>query len=577
MDNREATAFAAPRFPLGWKSPGKSLSVFGGRCTPDNPARNIMRGPIAILLTLGFVLSSSGMSFAADRYALLVGVNNYGSSSGLRSLEFTESDVEELGKILLAAGFKQRNITTLTQTRGNEDTRFFPSRSNILKELDNLLKITEPADTVLIAFSGHGVKFKDAKPSYFCPMDARIGDRANLLSLDDVFAKLKDEKTCKARQRLLICDACRNDPIADQAKAGDSVTRPTPLKPPGGIAALYSCSEGQKAYEDQTFKSGLFFHYINEGLRGAADFDKDNAVSPLELALYTKREVKQRARAKFQAVQLPESFVNVTEFLIPLPGLLTNSIGMKFAVISAGEFLMGSPAGEKNRSSDEHQHRVRITQAFHLGVFEVTQAQYERVMGKNPSSFSSSGTSKDKVAGKDTSKFPVEKVSWDDAVEFCRRLSNLPEERAAGNTYRLPTEAEWEYACRAGTTTPFHFGSVLNGKQANCDGGLPYGTETKGPYLQRTMRVGSFAPNAFGLYDMHGNVYEWCADWYDSDYYKNSPVSDPRGPSSGSYRVFRGGSWYYYARGCRSAYRSRDTPDGRYDSLGFRVLRSSVK
>ncbi|MDA1016077.1 MAG: SUMF1/EgtB/PvdO family nonheme iron enzyme [Planctomycetota bacterium] len=530
-----------------------------------------MRGPIAILLTLGFALSSSGMSFAADRYALLVGVKKYGSSSGLRSLEFTESDVEELGKILLTTGFKQRNITTLTQTRGIEDTRFFPSRSNILKELDNLLKITEPADTVLIAFSGHGVKFKDAKPSYFCPMDARIGDRANLLSLDDVFAKLKDEKTCKARQRLLICDACRNDPIADQAKAGDSVTRPTPLKPPGGIAALYSCSEGQKAYEDQTFKSGLFFHYINEGLRGAADFDKDNAVSPLELALYTKREVKQRARAEFQAVQLPESFVNVTEFSIPLPGLFRNSIGMKFALIPGGEFMMGSPESEEKRYTSEHQHRVRITRAFHLGVFEVTQAQYERVMGKNPSSFSSSGGNKDQVTGKDTGEFPVERVSWEDAVEFCRRLSNLPAERAAGNTYRLPTEAEWEYACRAGTTTPFSFGSVLNGKQANCSGNYPYGTDTKGPYLQRTMRVGSFAPNAFGLYDMHGNVWEWCSDWYDSDYYKNSPVSDPKGPGAGQFRVLRGGSWYVDAGFCRSAVRYGFSPDYRFNGLGFRV------
>ena len=526
---------------------------------------------IAVLLMASLGLNST---VHADNYALLVGVTKYGSTSGLRNLEYTAGDVEQLAGILQKAKFPARNLRILTQARGTDDPRFLPTKSKILSELRKLLAIAEAGDTVILAFSGHGVKFKGQDVSYFCPLDAHIGDRANLLSLDDIYKQLA---ACKARKRLLLCDACRNDPFADAALAGDSVTRPEPVKPPGGIAAMFSCSAGQKAFEDRELKSGLFFHFVNEGLEGSADLDRDGEVSLLELAAYTRKQVKQRAGAKFGAVQLPDFRGELNEISLSVAREFVNAIGMKFAFIPAGEFLMGSPESEKERNSNEYQHRVRITQPFYLGVYEVTQAQYERVMGKNPSFFSTSGSGKDRVAGKNTSEYPVEQVSWDDAVEFCRRLSNLPAERAAGNVYRLPSEAEWEYACRAGAQTSFHFGGVLNGTQANCNGNYPYGTATKGPYLQRTMQVGSFAPNAFGLYDMHGNVLEWCADWYDSDYYKNSPVSDPRGPSTGSGRVFRGGSWYLNARYCRSAFRDWLTPDYRDFSLGFRVLRSSVK
>jgi formylglycine-generating enzyme required for sulfatase activity len=124
-------------------------------------------------------------------------------------------------------------------------------------------------------------------------------------------------------------------------------------------------------------------------------------------------------------------------------------------------------------------------------------------------------------------------VSWEEAVEFCRKLRELPAERAAGHVYRLPTEAEWEYACRAETATAFHFGSSCNGREANCDGSRPYGTSDKGPHLGRTTAVGSYRANAFGLYDMHGNVWEWCADWYGSGYYSESPVNDPPGATAG--------------------------------------------
>jgi formylglycine-generating enzyme required for sulfatase activity len=256
-----------------------------------------------------------------------------------------------------------------------------------------------------------------------------------------------------------------------------------------------------------------------------------------------------------------------------LPKEVTNFIGMKLVLIPAGKFTMGSPEDEKNRSDDEQQHEVEISKPFYMGVYEVTQGEYEKVMGTNPSWFSATGGGKEKVEGKDTSRFPVEKVSWNDAVEFCKKLSEMPEEKRNGPMYRLPTEAEWEYACRGGASVkPFHFGDSLSSTQANFDGNYPYGGADKGPYLERTTRVGSYDANAFGLYDMHGNVWEWCADWYDKDYYKTSPRKDPPGPATGTYRVLRGGSWGSFGRGCRAAYRSFGGPGYRVSYLGFRVV-----
>jgi len=252
----------------------------------------------------------------------------------------------------------------------------------------------------------------------------------------------------------------------------------------------------------------------------------------------------------------------------------SNSIGMKLILIPPGEFEMGSPPSEVGHGENERQHRVRITKPFFLGVYEVTQREYQAVMGNNPSHFSPTGAGKDAVRGLDTSQFPVELVSWDDANEFCRKLSALAAEQTAGRVYRLPTEAEWEYACRAGTTTPFHFGAQCNGAEANCRGQVPYATDVKGPFLGRTAKVGSYAPNPFGHYDMTGNVWEWCSDWYDADYYGRSPADDPQGPAvAGSFRVIRGGGWSSGPVYCRSAFR-RVEPAYRLIGIGFRVVRA---
>ncbi|MCL4205664.1 MAG: SUMF1/EgtB/PvdO family nonheme iron enzyme [Pirellulaceae bacterium] len=238
-----------------------------------------------------------------------------------------------------------------------------------------------------------------------------------------------------------------------------------------------------------------------------------------------------------------------------VPVEVTNSIGIKLAFIPVGEFQMGSPDSDSDAlNSEKPQHTVRITKPFYLGVTEVTQEQYERVMGANPSNFK--GT-----------HLPVERVSWEDAVDFCRKLSALPAERSAGRVYRLPTEAEWEYACRAGSKTKWSFGDSESSL-----GEYAWYTSNAG---SKTNPVGQKKPNAWGLYDMHGNVWEWCSDWWKRDY-TTTAMSDPTGPATGSARVFRGGSWLYYGVNCRSAYRNGDTPSSRGSGVGFRLASSSV-
>jgi uncharacterized protein (TIGR02996 family) len=241
----------------------------------------------------------------------------------------------------------------------------------------------------------------------------------------------------------------------------------------------------------------------------------------------------------------------------------TSALGMKFVLIPAGTFRMGSPDDEAERLRDEGPaHEVEITQPFYLSVTHVTQEQYKKVMGTNPSRFWSRGAGRDKVVGHKTKSFPVDGVSWDDAATFCQKL---PE-----GGYRLPTEAEWEYACRAGTRTPYHFGLFADAREANFDGNFPTGEARKGAYLQRTCTVGSYPPNAFGVHDMHGNLWEWCSDWFDEGYYRSSPRQDPAGPEQGASHVLRGGSWDSYGRRCRGAARRGDDPS--LLVVGFRVL-----
>ena len=245
---------------------------------------------------------------------------------------------------------------------------------------------------------------------------------------------------------------------------------------------------------------------------------------------------------------------------------LGNGVLLEMVAIPGGAFWMGSPNGE---GADDERPRHQVTVApFWMSKFVVTQAQYEAVMGKNPSHF------KGNIFSPGANR-PVEMVSWNDAVEFCQKLLAKTKRQ-----FRLPSEAEWEYACRAGTTTPFYFGDTISTAQANYDGNQIYGSGEKGEYRQKTTDVGSFPPNAFGLYDMHGNVWEWCLDQWHSSYEgaltDGSAWIDKNAKESAT-RVRRGGSWYYIPVYCRSAYRNYFNPRDSYDFIGFRIVCSSPR
>jgi uncharacterized protein (TIGR02996 family) len=260
--------------------------------------------------------------------------------------------------------------------------------------------------------------------------------------------------------------------------------------------------------------------------------------------------------------------------VVPCVPELVNSIGMRLALIPPGTFCMGTLQSEDQCDHREEwpPHEVEITKAFFLGVFPVTQEQYQQVTGQQPSRYSAVGGLGDSVVGMDTRTFPVENVSWNEAIDFCRRLSGLPEEKKARRKYRLPTEAEWEYACRASTFGATHFGDDLGEKQANfmCQAPLGKAKPSYG-YLNRTCTVGSYPPNAWGLYDMHGNVLEWCKDWYGRDYYDRSPPRNPPGSRRGKQRVQRGGSWVHAGDDCQAARRHRGFPNRKWEDTGFRV------
>ncbi|MBR5978818.1 MAG: formylglycine-generating enzyme family protein, partial [Verrucomicrobia bacterium] len=236
--------------------------------------------------------------------------------------------------------------------------------------------------------------------------------------------------------------------------------------------------------------------------------------------------------------------------------------------IEPGAFLMGSPEDELGRKNDEVQHQVTLTQGYWLGKYEITQAQYEAVMGENPSYHK----------GADQ---PVEKVRWNDAMEFCDKLTAIEREAGRlpdGYEYTLPTEAQWEYACRAGTTTAFNNGTNIPTKEQENKEPCPNLDEV-GWYKynsdETTHPVGLKKPNAWGVYDMHGNVFEWCLDWKGD--YPTSSVTDPKGASTGSERVARGGSLSSSAFSCRSALRFGDFPSMPFGNFGFRVALTPMK
>ncbi len=228
---------------------------------------------------------------------------------------------------------------------------------------------------------------------------------------------------------------------------------------------------------------------------------------------------------------------------------------IEWVEIPAGTFMMGSPKSEFDRNEYEIQHQVSLS-AFKMSKYEVTFEQYDAFC-------EATGRTKPKDNGWGRGKRPVINVSWFDATAFAEWVG-----------CRLPTEAEWEYACRAGTTTAFYTGENLTTSQANYNGNFPYNNNPKGEYREKTLPVGSFAPNAFGLCDMHGNAWEWVNDWFENYSQKATAQTNPKGPASGQYRVYRGGGWNLIAQFCRSARRRYIAPERSFNYMGFRIVSS---
>ncbi len=285
-----------------------------------------------------------------------------------------------------------------------------------------------------------------------------------------------------------------------------------------------------------------------------------SAIAPTGQPLKTRSLKTVQVDADGQIMAEPS--IKVAYFDEPyLRQALNKALPLRMVQIPAGEFLMGSPPTEPSRQDQEGPQRSIQVPSFYIGAYAITQQQYEAVMGNNPSYFAD-----DQV--EDGTNLPVEQITWQEADLFCQQLSELTK-----RTYRLPTEAEWEYACRAGTTTPFCFGDTLTTEIANFFADFSFTENFEENYRNIPVAADSFWPNAFGLYNMHGNVHEWCSDDYHDSY--NGAPSDANqwvSNKANASKVMRGGSWFNDTPVCRSAARDKNTQEGRSNSFGFRVV-----
>jgi hypothetical protein len=551
-------------------------------------------------------LCFAGQLAAADIVALCIGNNAYVTPEDV--LDTPVNDARLMHQTLRAVpGVQAADIVLL------EDAK----RSQITLALRQFKARAEGAKLALIFYSGHGVEDTptgyDRAETFLLPVDAVID------SADDLPDKAVPLKTVldalegtRGAARGVILDCCRSGaPGATKslARAGKNLSAlDESVKKalggailPEGTLIAFAASPGRKAAafltesdtnspftrfisEQMSTQGGDLFSIVNAAsritkqrtemrqvphveLRGDASLITDFAIpasslvkfnTPQTAPVMTEAEIEHRARelaATMTASPItPASSQASTSGSILDKGAVGKVIQIKlpgdvlinFSFCPPGSFLMGSPKREVGHQDDEDQVHVRISNGFWMAQTEVTQAQWKALIGSNPSEFK----------GDD---LPVEMVSWEDAQTFITKATaatNLP----AGWKWVLPTEAQWEYACRAGTESPFHFGSMLNGTLANCDGTNPYGTSTKGPYVHKTCAVGRYTSNVWGLHDMHGNVLEWCAHTLDGS-------STLTGTDT---HVSRGGSWGSDAGSCRSDSRLILGSGDRFSILGFR-------
>ncbi len=578
----------------------------------------MLRTLLCSLLLLA--VSSLAAQETGKKYALLIGVEKY-DPAVLRPLEFSEADVTAVGQSLERLGFAPIVMTAQNPIPARKPA----TAKKINDQLDGLLKlIKSDKDTLIVVLAGHGLQYKDdpvdadeSKETYFCPEDANPKDRASLVPISVLSKKIAKSG---AGRKLLVIDACRNEVTAKGNRALEEELEAVGRRArteQAGMYTLFSCAPKEKSWEHPDLKHGVFIGHMLKYMDGQAEkslYPRDQ-ISITQLAAYASRETTEFVYRRLNQEQTPELLGKGTDWSLGRLGAaakeLVNSIGMKLMLIPAGEFLMGSTAADVTRlerdfsdfkkefaDDEQPQHRVKISNPFYLGKFEVTRGQFAKFVSNDGYKTDaekdgkggwgiSSGTNFEQLprfnwrdAGWSpyNDDHPVVNVSWNDAKAFCAWLS-----RKDGKTYRLPSEAEWEYACRAGTTTRHPAGDDKNslvtiGNVADLSFKEKFTTFTW-PLDVRdgwvfTAPVGRFKANAFGVHDMIGNVWEWCDDWYDEKAYskRSGLTTDPLVSSGASSRVDRGGSWLGNPRDARAALRNGYTPDLRLLDLGFRVL-----
>ena len=544
------------------QEPRKSVDAF----VPFNP-----NSETEAVTPDGAMVQGGSKAITADKYALLIGVTTYDSSMITDDrLQYPESDAKAVADLLKQGGYSVKELLGENATK-----------AAIEAALTTFSREGGATGAVVIGLVGLGVQYDER--AYFCPYDASIktitygtGDAQNrghlvheldvekLVSLSAVLDALA---LSKVKNKILLADCCHEDPSATLGRStfGSSLTN---ADLPQGTAALFACSRNEQSYENYDWKQGAFTRAFLDQVPPVA---VQGRVIVGDLAKKIQESVEAMVHEKTGKLQtvnylnnsvvdlqlmLPESSsANVvpshtapqrtpsspSQKKSPEGDLITNSIGMKLKLIPAGDFLMGSLADEPERSEAESpRHKVRITEPYFMGVTEVTQEQWSSVMGTEP--WTEKSGVRDYV--KEGDNYPATGINWDDAVEFCEELSALE-----GQPYRLPTEAEWEYACRGGTTTAYSFGSDVS----ELKNYTWFRENAAGIGEEYAHEVGTKLPNPFGLHDMHGNVCEWCADWLGR--YSSGAVKDPVGPAPREERMIRGGSWGRPESCCRSACR----------------------
>ncbi len=510
------------------------------------------------------------------QHALIIGNADYAHAK----LNNPTKDATDMANSLQMMGFNVDLALDLNQVKMGKAIRDF------------VTNLSQKPGLGLFYFAGHGYQVDGE--NYLLPIDNdKIADKHDLQAYAINVNLQIIERMEHNHLNLIILDACRNNPFRGVMRGHNRGL--AYVNPPLGSAIAFATAPGKTAADtSKGGRNGLFTKHLLTGLKYAEQHNQrlDDMFMSVNKNVFNESNGEQiswcvhnlREPVHFGKIQveLKQQIVEVKPDRFPKPVRFETSTGEEFSfevvtVDKTGKIITREqhvaiqiienvnninlamvyiPAGEFMMGSDEYKreqpiHQVTINQPFYLSKYPITQAQWTAIMGNNPSNFKGE-------------KRPVESVSWNDAVKFCEKLSNLTKQ-----TYRLPSEAEWEYACRAGTTTPFYFGETITTDLANYDGNSTYGSGPKGKYRGETTEVGIFPPNAFGLYDMHGNVYEWCADnWHDN--YENAPTDSSVWKNTNKNRVLRGGSWYYFPVNTRAAFRNwYGNPN--YDT-GFRVV-----